>query len=126
MSLGWSFFFGMLTPVILCAVSPLFTRLSRGTPNLMMGYRTPRSLKSTRNWQEAQRLAGRYLLVVGVVFTVVALAAFGYLFATGNRDESTWETLSLIAAFGTIAAMFSVIPFVEIRLRHLPPQGFIS
>lgn len=114
--LWFAFAVGLLEPVAMVACYPVFRHWSRSEPSSWSGYRSPLATKNTRNWQEANRLCGRYWLRWGLWFGLGCLLVFAVLFVSGNRAVHVWQTVSLVLA-GLGLGVMSVPAFlVERRL----------
>ncbi|WP_448059750.1 SdpI family protein [Cellulomonas hominis] len=107
---------GLLIPAAMVACHPAFLYWSRREPNSWSGFRSQLAMKNTRNWQEANRLCGRYWLRWGLGLGFVCLVVFGVLLVSGVRTQSVWETASLVLAGLGLGAMAVPAFLVERRL----------
>jgi uncharacterized membrane protein len=55
--------------------------------NSIYGYRTPRSIKNQSNWDFAQKLGGKFMLIFGFIIFLVQITV-GYFITGYTRDQS--------------------------------------
>ena len=55
--------------------------------NSIYGYRTPRSMKNQSNWDFAQKLGGKFMLIFGFIIFLVQITV-GYFITGYTRDQS--------------------------------------
>jgi len=55
--------------------------------NSIYGYRTPRSIKNQSNWDFAQKLGGKFMLIFGFIIFLVQITV-GYFISGYTRDQS--------------------------------------
>jgi len=58
---------------ILLLVAGASMRLLRIKRNWIIGYRTPASMKDEESWAFANKLAGTYMIVIGLISTICGL-----------------------------------------------------
>ncbi len=105
----------MLVPVILIVIALISRARPQSDINHTIGYRSRRSMESQENWDKAQKLMAKYLLVIGCVLTVVSLAV-GIIMVT------TLEQTKMLIVFGIlmvvqVISVLLVIPLVESQLK---------
>ena len=108
---------GVLTPVVLMVLHPVFHAAARSGPQALVGYRTRRARSSLTAWRVAQVACARIWLRTGAASTVLAVAAFGALAAT-DAGPVWWETASVVFALvPLVAAVVCSLLRIEPRLR---------
>jgi uncharacterized membrane protein len=55
--------------------------------NSIYGYRTPRSIKNQSNWDFAQKLGGKFMLIFGFIIFLIQITV-GYFISGYTRDQS--------------------------------------
>jgi uncharacterized membrane protein len=55
--------------------------------NSIYGYRTPRSMKNQSNWDFAQKLGGKFMLIFGFIIFLIQITV-GYFITGYTRDQS--------------------------------------
>ena len=55
--------------------------------NSIYGYRTPRSMKNQSNWDFAQKLGGKFMLIFGFIIFLIQITV-GYFVSGYTRDQS--------------------------------------
>lgn len=55
--------------------------------NSIYGYRTPRSMKNQSNWDFAQKLGGKFMLIFGFIIFLIQITV-GYFISGYTRDQS--------------------------------------
>jgi uncharacterized membrane protein len=55
--------------------------------NSIYGYRTPRSMKNQSNWDFAQKLGGKFMLIFGFIIFLIQITV-GYFISRYTRDQS--------------------------------------
>ncbi len=105
----------MLVPVILIVIALISRARPQSDINHTIGYRSKRSMASQENWDKAQKLMARYLLIIGVVLAVVSVIAAIVM-------VSMLEQTLMLIAFGVlmtvqVIAVLLVIPLVESQLK---------
>ncbi|WP_407345796.1 SdpI family protein [Pengzhenrongella phosphoraccumulans] len=108
------------------ACSPVFKHVARGEPNPWSGYRTARAIASTRNWREANLLAGRYWLRYGARLGVVCVLTYAGLYFSGNRDISTWQNVAFLLAVVGLGVMAGTCLPIERRLAAMDRDATIG
>lgn len=77
------------------------------------GYRTPKSMKNQKNWDYANKLAPRLMIIVSILFIVINLILFYFL----NSVISS-HFFSLIAITTLIILIVIMIIIIEIKLNR--------
>ena len=105
----------MAVPVIILVVALIAKVKPNPEINSTFGYRTRKSMSSQENWDKAQELMSKYLLIIGVVLTVVSLIA-GLIIV--NRFEMPVLAVAYtILTLVQVLAIIIVIPLVESQLK---------
>ncbi|MCR5475896.1 MAG: SdpI family protein [Lachnospiraceae bacterium] len=105
----------MLVPVIILAVALLAKARPQSRINSRIGYRSKRSMASQENWDKAQDLMARYLLVIGCLLTVVSAIA-GILIVRYLEPTPMIIAYAILTLVQVIAIVL-VIPLVESHLK---------
>jgi uncharacterized membrane protein len=71
--------------------------------NSIYGYRTPRSMKNQSNWDFAQKLGGKFMLIFGFIIFLVQITV-GYFITGYTRDQSI-----VLPIQGAILVLLTVI-----------------
>jgi uncharacterized membrane protein len=71
--------------------------------NGIYGYRTPRSIKNQSNWDYAQKLGGKFMLIFGFVIFLIQITV-GYFVSGYTRDQSI-----VLPIQGTILVILPII-----------------
>ena len=71
--------------------------------NGLYGYRTPRSMKNQSNWDYAQKLGGKFMLIFGFVIFLIQITV-GYFVSGYTRDQSI-----VLPIQGTILVILPII-----------------
>ncbi len=105
----------MIVPVIVLAVALVSKFKPNQEINSTFGYRTQKSMSSQENWDKAQELSTKYLLIAGIVLTIISLIA-------GLVIVNKFEMPLLIVAYAILTVVQIVvivlsIPFVESQLK---------
>lgn len=100
-----------IAPVVFIALGFIIPQCKSIGP---IGYRTPRSMKNQQNWDFAQQLSGKFLLILGGIFLINNLLFYFSIF------QSTYFSLSEIILLG--GGLFVLILYVEIRLYRFDKQ----
>lgn len=97
---------------ILLVIGGAFFIFPAKSDNLVYGYRTPLSKESEENWNYAQKISSRFLLLFGVVMTII-----GFLLkSTGNTN---FFIIEMLAVPWFIAPMFGLI---ETKLKQFDKE----
>ncbi len=105
----------MLVPVIILVVALIAKAKPNPEINSTFGYRTKKSMSSQENWDKAQELMSKYLLIIGIVLTVVSLIAG--LIIVNRFVMPTLMVAYLILTVVQVVAILLVIPLVESQLK---------
>lgn len=73
-----------------------------------VGYRTPRSMKNQKNWDFAQKLSGKYMLILGSVILLINVLFYFAIFPLAHFQ--LWNMIAITG--GTLL----VIAYTELRL----------
>ena len=71
--------------------------------NSIYGYRTPRSMKNQSNWDFAQKLGGKFMLIFGFIIFLIQITV-GYFITGYTRDQSI-----VLPIQGTILVILPII-----------------
>jgi uncharacterized membrane protein len=82
-------------------------------PNRFYGFRTPRTLSDPNVWYPANRVAGRNLVVAGVIVCMTALVLYAI------RNTITPRTASMALLTISVAALFGAVLHSFIALRKI-------
>jgi len=97
---------------ILLVIGGAFFIFPAKSDNLVYGYRTPLSKESEENWNYAQKISSRFLLLFGAVMTII-----GFLLkTTGNTN---FFIIEMLAVPWFIAPMFGLI---ETKLKQFDKE----
>ena len=104
----------LLIPTSMIVIGAIYVKRPPKNINIIYGYRTTRSMKSQEAWEFANRLIGKYWLIIGLIMIV----PFGLsmLFVLNKSDD-------IIGIFGAILLLVEIIPleipifFVEKALK---------
>ncbi len=96
--------FPLILGLILILVGIIFVYCPPKGINYLYGYRTFKSMKNEENWNVAQKLSSRYLLVLGIVILV-----FGVLVYFNNWNETSTAIITFILLVGGILIQFYLI-----------------
>ena len=105
----------MLVPVIIIVIALISRTKPQREINSTIGYRSKRSMASQENWDKAQKLMAKYLLVIGCVIAAISIVA-------GIIMVSVLEQPQMLIAFGVliviqVISILLVIPLVESQLK---------
>lgn len=105
----------MIVPVIVLIVALISKFKPNPDINPTLGYRTKKSMSSQENWDKAQELSSKYLLISSIIVTIVSLIA-------GLIIVNKYEMPMLMVAYCILTviqvlAIVMVIPFVESQLK---------
>jgi len=82
--------------------------------NLVLGYRTPMSMKNLDTWKFGNAYAGRCMWSTGVFLLIGSLIA---LFIIMNSDETVIRTVGIIIIIAHAVMIFGSVISTEIALR---------
>ena len=111
----------LLIPTSMIVIGAIYVKRPPKNINGIYGYRTTRSMKSQEAWEFANKLIGKYWLIIGLIMII----PFGLsmLFVLNKSDD-------IIGIFGAILTLVEIIPlaipiyFVEIALKkHFDENG---
>ncbi len=98
-ALGWAI---DVVQVVIIGVSAMFvgigTQLSSIPRNPWYGYRTPRTLRSDRAWEQTHRVAGPVMVIGGLVMGLTTLL---------RPDLALWAILGSILFIGVVPLVYS-------------------
>lgn len=105
----------MIVPVVLIVIALISGARPQSRINSTIGYRSRRSMASQENWDKAQKLMAKYLLVIGCTLAVVSIIA-------GIIMVKVLGQTPMLIAFGVlmviqVIAVLLVIPLVESQLK---------
>lgn len=106
----------LLIPFAVALIGLLFTLCPPRRINMIIGYRTARSMSSQRMWDEAHKRYGRICIRVGPALLVFAAIA-------KLTIPLPPEILSLALLPFSFAALIVPIPIVERSLKRLEQDG---
>jgi uncharacterized membrane protein len=93
---------------LLLGISYLFKRFHPGKINHFYGYRTPRSMRSLKAWNCANRYSANLFIIVSALTCVFQVIAYSLM-----AGESSLIATAVFVTVGFIA----VIPLTEIHLK---------
>lgn len=97
----------LLIPIVYMVIGLLFWLRPPKLINGVMGYRTARAMKSQEAWEFANRLSGKLLLILGIVFVIISLIA-GLITMNLSDDIFGIYIISLVM-IQTIAIAFVIV-----------------
>ena len=105
----------MLVPVIILVVALIAKANPKSEINSTFGYRTKKSMASQENWDKAQELMAKYLLIISVVMIAVSLVCAFFIATRLSQVQMIigLSILMLVQALGILV----VIPLVESQLK---------
>lgn len=112
----WFFMLAMdlLIPAIMLIIGYRFSRKAPGKINLLVGYRTTRSMKNEDTWEFANTLCGRLWKKWG--WWTLLPSAVPMLFVIGQGEEIV-AMVGLVICFLQLIPLLAVIPKVEAALK---------
>jgi uncharacterized membrane protein len=81
--------------------------------NGIYGYRTPRSMKNQSNWNYAQKLGGKYMMIFAVVISITQMI-LGYAITSLNNNLDYIMPFQLITM---IVLMIIMLVICEMKLK---------
>ncbi len=102
-----------IVPVILLAAGILTKFNPAKTINSTIGYRSAKSKASQENWDKAQQLMAKNMIIVGSVEAVATLIAMTA--ANGLPEQQYWIFMAVMLCVQAVGAVL-VIPLVESKL----------
>lgn len=81
--------------------------------NAVFGYRSGKSRSSQENWDKAQALMAKYMLMIGLAELVITLIA---VLVAGNLTEQQYPVFLLVMVAIQTLGLVLVIPLVESKL----------
>lgn len=102
-----------IVPVVCIGLGVLMVRNIPASPNMVFGFRTKRASSSHAAWRYANVLAGKLLLIVGIVFTAIGI----FLFAIPNMisAQNMDSAMELYCLILLLCVIISAV-FVQIAL----------
>lgn len=100
----------LIIPISMIITGLVFRSSPPKKINLLVGYRTKRSMESQEAWNLAQKYLGELWLKTGLILLII-------VFLNKLLLPLKMETLSLIHACIGILGLFIAVPFVERRLK---------
>ena len=104
---------GLPVGIVLIAVSFILNGSLSQKPNMLMGYRTPMSMKNIETWKVAQNFSGQLSLKLGILSCVIGLI---FIFFTHEFKETFffWIDFSI-----SMCLTFSIIILTERHLKEI-------
>ena len=103
-----------IVPAVLLIAGVISTLKPAKTINDTIGYRSAKSRSSQENWDKAQKLMAKYMLIIGGIEAVLTVIAS--LFVKGLTEQQFAIFLVVIMTVQTLGVVL-VIPMVESRLK---------
>ena len=105
----------MLLPVIILVVALIARAKPNKEINSTFGYRTKKSMSSQENWDKAQELMAKYMLIISVVMIVVSSVSAFFIVTRLSQIQMT-VGFCILMLFQVLAILI-VIPLVESQLK---------
>ena len=102
-----------IVPAIVLIVGLISKIHPAKTINGTVGYRSKKSRSSQENWDKAQALMAKYMLIIGMVELVIAVIAF---LMAGNMDKQQFLTVMMIVMAIQVCGLLVMFPLVESKL----------
>jgi len=65
-----------LIPIILIIIGLILVKCPPKKINIIVGYRTRKSMKNENNWKSANQYCGRLWIIVGIIMFLISLVVF--------------------------------------------------
>ena len=104
----------LLIPVLMIVIGAVFSKHAPREINMLLGYRTARSMKNRDTWEFAHRHCGRVWFLAGWI--LLPLSALPLFFVMG-RGEDVVGTVGSIVTLVEVAVMIACIFPTELALR---------
>lgn len=82
--------------------------------NSYYGFRTARSMKNDKNWEYSNKLAAKYMLVVGILSLII-----GVPFSVYSKSEYAGMANMIVTIIGLVA----IIPIIDNKLKKLEQEA---
>jgi len=104
----------MLVPAIYVVIGAWMQKHPPRDINLIVGYRTGRSMKSQETWDFANRYGGRLMHRVGWVTLIVSMIV---MLLVIFRSETVVSIVSVAVIFCQLIPLLAVMPMVEREIK---------
>ena len=87
--------------------------------NGIYGYRTPRSMKNQANWDYAQKLGGKYMMIFAVVISITQILC-GFIV---NRLSNNLDYIMMFQLIAMILLLITMFILCEQKLKEFENRG---
>ena len=105
-----------LIPILIISVGVFMYKYPPKKPNLLVGYRTRRSMHNEKNWEKANKYCGELFIKVGLIMLLIAFILWGISFCQIMKFSE--DTVSIIAVCQVIPIILAGI-LVENKIKNI-------
>lgn len=104
-----------LLPVLITVVGLIMFIRPPKKINLIVGYRTSKSMKDQESWDFANKYSGKLLIIFGCILLIISCLILGFCFV---KDFYLEESFVSTIVLGQVAVLFIPIVMVEKKLNN--------